>query len=167
MQPAFEAAAALGLGCRPMADADLPFIAALYASTRAEEVAATGWPEAMQEAFLEQQHQAQHHHYRATYPQAEWLIIEQEGERIGRLYLADQGSELLLIDISLLPESRRAGYGGALIRDVLAFAQATQRAVSLHVERTNPAQRLYERLGFRTVEEMAIYRHMVWQTPSA
>ncbi|HEY5713678.1 MAG TPA: GNAT family N-acetyltransferase [Allosphingosinicella sp.] len=166
MQVAFDAAAALGLACRPMTDADLPFVASLYASTRAEEVAATGWPEAMQAAFLEQQHQAQHHHYRASYPEAEWLIVERGGEPIGRLYLADQGHELLLVDVSLLPESRRAGFGGALVRDIQKSARTMNRPVSLHVERTNPAQRLYERLGFRTVEEMAIYRHMVWQPPA-
>ena len=165
MAIAFEAAAGLGLACRPMTDGDLPFVAALFASTRADEVAATGWPEAMQAAFLDQQHQAQYRHYRDTYPAADWLIVEREGEPIGRLYLADQGHELLLIDISLLPESRRAGYGRALIGDVQAHARATGRAVSLHVERTNPAQRLYERLGFRTVGEEAIYRHMVWQPP--
>jgi ribosomal protein S18 acetylase RimI-like enzyme len=166
MPPPLEAAAEFGIACRPMTDADLPFVAALYASTRAEELEATGWPEAMKAAFLDQQHRAQHSHYRASYPEAEWLIVERQGEPIGRLYLADQGGELLLIDISLLPESRRAGLGGALLRDLLAHARATGQLVSLHVERTNPAQRLYERLGFRMVEEVeetAIYRRMIWE----
>jgi ribosomal protein S18 acetylase RimI-like enzyme len=167
MPPPLPAAAAIGIACRAMTDADLPFVASLYASTRAEEVAATGWPEATQAAFLEQQHRAQHHHYRATYPNAEWLIVERDGERIGRLYLADQGHELLLIDISLIPDCRRSGIGAALIGDLLAFARSDRRPVTLHVERTNPAHRLYERLGFRPVEEMAIYRRMVWQPPVA
>jgi ribosomal protein S18 acetylase RimI-like enzyme len=158
-----NAASILGLICRPMTDADLPFVAALYASTRTEELAATGWPSETQAAFLEQQHRAQHHHYRAVYPEAEWLIVEQAGQPIGRIYLAEDGDELLLIDISLLPASRRSGLGGALLHDLLAFARERKRTVSLHVERVNPAQRLYERLGFRTVEEEAIYRRMVWR----
>lgn len=163
MQPAFEAAAALGLVCRPMVDADLPFVAALFASTRAEEVAATGWPEATQAAFLEQQHQAQHRHYRAAFPTAQWLIVEREGKPIGRFYIVDLEHEILLIDMSFLPESRGGGYGGALFRDILAFAQTTKQPVSLAVERTNRAQLLYERLGFRDVEEMGFHRRMVWQ----
>ena len=69
-----------------MTDGDLPFVAALYASTRREELAGTGWPEELQAAFLAQQHEAQHNFYRATYGAAEWLIIEQGGEPIGRLY---------------------------------------------------------------------------------
>ena len=42
------AAPRFGIAYRPMTDDDLPFVAALYASTRAEEVAPTGWPPEMQ-----------------------------------------------------------------------------------------------------------------------
>jgi ribosomal protein S18 acetylase RimI-like enzyme len=163
MPPRFPAAAALGVGCRAMADADLPFVGALYASTRSEEVAATGWPPAMQAAFLSQQHQAQHDHYRATYTNADWLILERGGAPIGRLYIAEQDGELRLIDISLLPESRGAGLGSAVLRDLLDHAAATGQIVSLHVERTNKARRLYEKLGFQTVEQMPVYLSMAWR----
>ena len=71
-----------------MTDEDLPFVEALYASTRAAEMALTGWPPEQQRAFLAQQHRAQHHHYRAYHAGAEWLIIERDGAPIGRLYLA-------------------------------------------------------------------------------
>src|SRR5205085_2701466 len=81
---------------------------------RAEEIAATGWPAPMQAAFLEQQHRAQHAHYRSTWPEGEWLLIERAGEPIGRLYLARQDDMLLLVDISLLPGERGAGLGGAI-----------------------------------------------------
>ena len=40
MPPPITAAADHGIGYRPIDEADLPFLAALYASTRAEEVAA-------------------------------------------------------------------------------------------------------------------------------
>jgi hypothetical protein len=84
MPPPVAAAAAFGISYRAETDDDLPFVAALYATTRAEEVAATGWPPAMQAAFLEQQHRAQRRHYRAAHPQGEWLLIERAGEPIGR-----------------------------------------------------------------------------------
>ena len=44
MPPPLSAAVAFGISYRPMIEDDLPFVADLYASTRAEEVAATGWP---------------------------------------------------------------------------------------------------------------------------
>lgn len=160
MPPPVTAAAAFGITYRPMTDDDLPFVAALYATTRAEELAATGWPEAMQAAFLEQQHRAQHGHYRAVHPDGEWLLIERGGAPIGRLYLATQEGMLLIVDISLLPAARGAGLGTAILTDLLA---AETRPVQLHVEHLNPARRLYERLGFVQVEEQAIRIRMVRQ----
>jgi ribosomal protein S18 acetylase RimI-like enzyme len=160
-----RAAAALGLSVRPMTDADLPFIAALYASTRAEELAATGWPEAMKRAFLDQQHQAQHRHYANAYPDMDWLIVERAGAPVGRLYLDAGGRELRIVDISLLPQARGQGFGTALLRDVIRQGRASRRPVALSVLRGNPARRLYARLGFTPIaglnsahEEM-VHRH--------
>ena len=166
MPPPIEAAAAFGIAYRPMTDEDLLFVAALFASTRAEEVAATGWPTEMQRAFLDQQHRAQHQHYRNVYPDAEWLIIERAGDAIGRLYLHESGAELLLMDISLLPEQRGGGLGGAILADLLALAAGKGKPVSLHVEKFNPARRLYQRFGFTVMEDQGIYDRMEWR-PSA
>jgi len=166
MPPPIEAAAAFGIAYRPMTDEDLLFVAALFASTRAEEVAATGWPPEMQRAFLDQQHRAQHQHYRNVYPDAEWLIIERAGDAIGRLYLHESDAELLLMDISLLPEQRGGGLGGAILADLLALAAGKGKPVSLHVEKFNPARRLYQRFGFTVMEEQGIYDRMEWR-PSA
>ena len=140
-----------------MGDGDLPFVAELYASTRREEVAQTGWPAEMREAFLRQQHEAQHSHYSIHYGDAEWLIIERGGAAIGRLYLRDEPERLHVIDISLLPASRGQGIGGAILRDVLDQASRAGKGVSIHVEKFNPARRLYDRLGFRLVEDQGVY----------
>jgi ribosomal protein S18 acetylase RimI-like enzyme len=160
MPPPLREAAAFGISYRAMTDGDLPFVAALYATTRAAEMAATGWPPEMQAAFLDQQHRAQHASYRSAHPEGEWLLIERAGEPIGRLYLARQDDMLLLVDISLLPAARGTGLGTAILTDLLA---AETRPVQLHVERTNGARRLYARLGFEIVEEQAIYLRMVRQ----
>ena len=111
----------------------------------------------MQEAFLRQQHEAQHSHYAIHFGDAEWLIVERGGEAIGRLYLRDQPEGLHVIDISLVPESRGQGIGGAILRDVLGQARELGKTVSIHVEKLNPARRLYDRLGFRIVEDKGIY----------
>lgn len=140
-----------------MNDGDLPFVAELYASTRREEVAQTGWPEEMREAFLRQQHEAQHSHYSIHYGDAEWLIVERGGEAIGRLYVREEPERLHIIDISLVPESRGQGIGGAMLRDLLDQARELGKQVSIHVEKFNPARRLYERLGFELVEDKGIY----------
>jgi ribosomal protein S18 acetylase RimI-like enzyme len=145
------------LTLRPVVDADLPLLARLYASTRQEEVAQTGWPTEMQQAFLHQQHEAQHSHYQAVFAQAEWSIIERAGQAVGRLYWDERTDDLHVVDITLLPEFRGQGWGGALLADVLAHAGERGKAVTIHIEKTNPARSLYDRLGFRVVEDRGLY----------
>jgi ribosomal protein S18 acetylase RimI-like enzyme len=162
MASTFENAQRLGVKCRPMNDADLPFLFGLYASTRAEEVAASGWPPEAQAAFLQQQFQAQHHHYQTYYPDAEWLVVEREGAAVGRLYVEEWPSQFRIIDIALLPEARGKGFGAALIADLFAGARAVGKRVSIHVEKNNPAMRLYHRLGFAKAEDKGVYDLLEW-----
>jgi hypothetical protein len=111
MPPPPKAAAALGIVYRKFADEDLSFVGELYASTRREELAVTGWPTEMQEAFLAQQHAAQHSHYALHFADAEWLILEWQGEAVGRLYLRELPENLHIVDIALLPPARGRGIG--------------------------------------------------------
>lgn len=157
MPPPLRAAAAFGLAYRPMTDDDLPFVAALYASTRSDEVAATGWPPEMQAGFLTQQHEAQHRHYRTYYGDAEWLIVERSGQPIGRLYIEEWEDQIRVIDISLTMDARGKGIGRAILEDVIEDARARAKFVSIHVEKNNPARRLYDRLGFEAVEDKGVY----------
>jgi GNAT superfamily N-acetyltransferase len=166
MPPPLDAAAAFGIAYRPMADEDLPFIEALYASTRAEEIGLTGWPPEQQRAFLAQQHRAQHHQYRTHNPDAEWLIVERGGEPIGRLYLGRWEGRRRIIDISLLPGARGLGIGGAILADVIAAAESEGQGVSIRVEIHNPARRLYERLGFELAEDQGAYLRMERPAPA-
>lgn len=144
-----------GLGLRPMIDADLPFLGGLYASTRTEELAHVPWTEAQKAAFLDMQFRAQHAHYQANYPNALWLVIERDGEPIGRLYLVRWPRELRLIDIAILPQYRGQGVGTAILLDL--FEDAADKPVTIHVEKNNPAMRLYARLGFRAIGEHGVY----------
>jgi hypothetical protein len=89
--------------------------------------------------FLTQQFEAQHHHYQTYYVGHRSTIVLCAGEPIGGLYVAHWERE-----------GERAG-----------------SRVSIHVERFNPALRLYRRLGFRVVEERgAPYYLMDWRPPA-
>jgi ribosomal protein S18 acetylase RimI-like enzyme len=160
MHFALEAAAPFGITLRPVTDEDLPFLEALYASTRADEVALVGWSPEMQQAFLRQQHTAQHAHYSAHYADGPWCIIERAGEAIGRLYWRETEQDLNIVDISLVPGSRRTGLGEALLRDMAAHAAHDGRGLSIFVEKNNPARSLYARLGFELVEDHGVYDFM-------
>ena len=151
-----------GLGFRPIADTDLPFLARVYASTRQEELAVTDWSDAQKAAFLQHQFEAQHAHYQKYYRGSDFLVIERGGEPIGRLYLARWATEHRIVDIALLPRHRGAGLGSALLRDLLDEAAAAGKPVTIHVEKFNPALSLYRRLGFVAAGEEGVYDLMRW-----
>jgi ribosomal protein S18 acetylase RimI-like enzyme len=96
------------------------------------------------------------------YHDAEWLILEREGQPIGRLYLFEEDKEFTIVDISLVPEARGQGIGAVVIEDVFATAREKAKTVSIHVEKNNPARRLYDRLGFETKEDLGVYDLMTW-----
>ena len=150
------------VGFRPIEDGDRDFLCRLYASTRAEELAVVDWSEEQKTAFLEQQFEAQHTFYRDTFKNASFDLILVDGEPAGRLYLDPREDELRLIDIALLPEHRGQGLGASLMEDVLAKGQAAGLPVRIHVERNNPALRLYHRLGFTEIEDHGVYYLMEW-----
>lgn len=156
-----------GVALRPIGEADLLFLERVYASTRAGELAQTDWDEPRKAAFLSFQFQAQHQHYTTHYRDAAFLVIERDGAAVGRLYLHWRRDELRIVDIALLPEARGHGLGKALLEMLQATASGQGKGVSIHVERMNPAMRLYTRLGFHKAGEHGIYDLMEWRADAA
>lgn len=144
------------LALRAVSDADLPFLQALYASVRDEELRPTGWPEAQKSAFLTMQFQAQQRAY-AAYTETDYFIVQRGQQDIGRLYLQHQPEAISIVDISLMADTRGQGIGTDLLQAVFAQARAAHKAVQIHVEKFNPALRLYQRLGFVEVEDKGVY----------
>jgi ribosomal protein S18 acetylase RimI-like enzyme len=147
---------------RPETAEDESFLYELYASTRAEEMALTPWTEHEKQAFLHQQCSLQLQHYRRHYGDAAFDLILLNGQSIGRVYVHRSPSEMRLMDISLLPQHRGHGIGKHLTRQLMDECQTSNRKLTLHVEHNNPAQHLYERLGFLTTENKGVYLYMEW-----
>lgn len=142
---------------RPVTDADRPLLLRIYASTRQEELAQTGWPQEQVDAFLEMQFEAQDRHYRENYTDTTYEVILVDGQPAGRLYVARWRDEIRIVDIALLPEHRGRDVGGGLLRELIAEADAAGKPLTIHVERTNPAMTLYRRLGFAEKDEVGPY----------
>jgi len=147
---------------RPIEPGDEAFLAHLYASTRAAEMALVPWSEAEKAAFLRQQFHAQHTYYRAQFPDARYDLLLIAGEPAGRLYVDRRPDEFCILDIALLPEYRGRGIGTALLQEIIEEATVEDKPIRLHVEPTNPARRLYTRLGFTEVRENGPYIQMEW-----
>lgn len=149
-----------GLSFRPIAQGDLPFLQHVYATSRASEMSHSGWPGEQVAQFLAQQFSAQHQYYQAHFPDGEFLLIERQGQAIGRLYLFWGTTTLRLIDIALLPAETGQGIGSAILDELLRRTEARGLACELFVENYNPAQRLYARLGFLPIGESGVYRRL-------
>lgn len=135
----------------------------IYGATRADELATVDWPDERKAAFVAMQFRAQHAHYRTHYPDAEWLVISYGDAVIGRLYLEFWPSQHRVIDIAFLPEHRGNGLGAALLADIVDEARRSGKDVSIHVEKLNPARRLYRRLGFVVEDDKGVYDLMRWK----
>lgn len=155
-------AASRRVALRPATLADRELLFRVYAATREEELAPVPWPREAKEAFLRQQFDAQDAWWRANYPGATFEVVVADGVDAGRLYIWEGPTEIRVVDVALLPEARRGGVGTRLLADVKARAAAAGKAVTIHVERTNPALALYERLGFRLVEDKGVYLFLSW-----
>ena len=148
---------------RPVKTSDEDFLFSVYASTRADEMKLVPWTAMQKQSFLQMQFNAQRQHYSVHYPKAQYYIIEQAGQMIGRMIVDRSENTILLMDIALLPEYRNKRIGSGLINTLLEEADKTNRPVQLHVETFNPAMRLYQRLGFVKTGEAGIYHEMTRQ----
>ena len=151
---------------RAYAAQDDTFLLDLYASTRADELARLNWDAAQQQAFVRMQCQAQRRSYLVQFPAAEYRIVQRGADDVGRLIVDRTSDVIWLVDISLLPEHRNAGIGTALIRDLQAEAAQAGRPVMLHVDKSNRARHLYERLGFAQTADGEVYIEMAWRPGS-
>ncbi|MBP6822915.1 MAG: GNAT family N-acetyltransferase [Acidobacteria bacterium] len=140
------------LTLRPAQPEDESFLFELYRNTRAEEMAAWGWGEAQQQAFLSLQFRARNLSY-STYQNTEHLIILDNGRTVGRLLISRMENEIRLVDIALLAEVCGLGIGSKLIEELFAKATSEGKPLRLHVEKFNRAFQLYQRLGFQIIED--------------
>ncbi len=153
-----------GWKLREEQEQDLPFLSQLYASTREDELAPVPWSAEEKKAFLADQFQLQHQHYRLHYANAGFWVIYIESVPVGRIYLHLSDDEVRLMDIALITGKRGLGIGSHLIKVLQAEAAEYAHSISLHVEPSNPAIRLYSRLGFVKQEQRGAYWFMTWKS---
>jgi len=142
---------------RPVHSGDEDFLFAVYASTRAEELAPLTLDENQRESFLTMQFTAQQQDYKRRFPDGDHRVLLLEDLPIGYLHLATSDQEIRILDLALAPEHRNKGLGTRLITDLLKQAAEAQKCVRVYVERFNPAIRLFERLGFSPVGDIGTH----------
>ena len=135
---------------------DQQFVADLYAETRRTELLPVPWNETQKHFFLRSQFALQRDYYRQHYEAAEFLVMVEGDTPIGRIYLHQGRDEIRLMEIALIQQRQGFGIGTRLISALCQLANDDNCELTLHVERDNPAVRLYQRLGFTLREERGV-----------
>lgn len=149
---------------RSVSPDDEEFLIAVYASTRAEELAHVPWSDEQKTAFVRWQFGLQQNEYGATYPNIEYSIILVDGRPAGRIWISRADEQIRLLDIALLEEFQNRGVGTVLLRNLIDEAKSANKALRHMVFVLNSnAKRFYERLGFVVFEELGAYLHMEWR----
>jgi ribosomal protein S18 acetylase RimI-like enzyme len=151
---------------RPENTGDEPFLFQLYADTREDELAGTGWDALTRSQFLQSQFQVQRVGYRSNFPKADFAIVLLDAAAVGRIVLHQATDEIRLVDLVVAVPVRNRGIGTGLTQTVLAEASRQNQPVRLHVLQHSPAARLYQRLGFSKIAEHGPYDEMECRPPA-
>lgn len=140
---------------------DEEFLFELYCSTR-DDLAMVPLGEQQKRGILRMQYDAQKIGYAAEYPDLVHYIVLYRSTPAGRLIVERRPSEILGVDLALLSEFRNLGIGTAVLMSLFDKAAETGSAFVFHVLKTNPAIRLYKRLGCTIEGESATHYKMRW-----
>jgi len=145
---------------RPVEKKDAAFIEAVYRTTREAELNLTNWSEYQKCAFISMQSAAQLTDYKKKFPDARCQIIIYNKKDAGRFFTCETENEIRLLDITLLPEFIGKGIGTYLLHRLIERSNKVQKKISLHVITSNPALKLYQRLGFVHIKNDGFYYYM-------
>jgi len=153
---------------RPAGIADEAFLLKLYAQTRADELAQSGLDALQREVFVQMQFRARQVSYQAAYPMAmDEMICAGRGIPVGRVLVDRAEGEMRLVDIVIVAERQRQGFGTQVICGLQHECAARDWEMRLQVLKGSPAERLYQRLGFKGTGEDSLRRQMIWDQTRA
>ncbi len=82
-------------------------------------------------------------------------IVESNGEKIGMIKSSEDETVIHLHQIQIKPNWANKGIGRWLIDNLIRTGKQKNKHVELHVLKTNPVKKLYDRIGFVVVDEEA------------
>lgn len=129
---------------RPATDADIPFLLALRRETMQAHLVAGGL-DCSDAQHLERLMQ----HFDCA------EVVCSPDEPVGLLKIRRAPPDWEILQFQLSPRLQGQGAGRLLLEQVIIEASGAGAGLKLGVLKANPAQRLYERLGFKIVGEDA------------
>lgn len=130
------------LTLRPARQADFAFCQRTYLEPMRATIETLGLDEARHLA-----------NFASRWPVEQVRIVMLHDQAIGWLQTAPADDAIFLAQLFVDAGWQRRGIGTRLVRILIEEAARENKAVTLGVVKTNPARRLYERLGFSVTHE--------------
>ena len=92
-------------------------------------------------------------HFARQWALGEVRIITVNQRDIGWMQLRSEREATVLLNLFILPEQQRRGFGSAILQQLLAQAKKQGKAVTLSIMKLNRALDFYRRHGFAIVHE--------------
>ena len=146
---------------RPERPDDAAFLQRLFVANNAGVLRDAGITEAVVDNLMNVQFRSQTDTYRRQFPHAEFLIVERDGEAIGRWVSEDEGDAVLIVDFALLQERQSRGLGAALFGAMVQRALGLGKAPRASVLASNlPCLKMCRRVGLLVVDQDDVYVHL-------
>jgi ribosomal protein S18 acetylase RimI-like enzyme len=132
---------------RPAKEQDYDFLYNMHIATMKEYIDKTwGWEDFAQQEF-----------FKKSFEPEKIQIITLDTKDIGMVLIEEGQEDILLRVIEILPNYQRQGIGTYIVQKLINKASQNNKAVFLYVLKVNPAQNLYERLGFKRIAETSTH----------
>lgn len=150
---------------RPGVADDAPLLLRIFAANKAAEFASLGLSDQQLLPLLEMQFRTRQLSHVQNYGNAlDMILCLADGTPVGR-HLVDRKLDCYrTVDLAILPEHQNQGIGAWTLRLLQQLAEIEGVPCRLSVAYNNPARRLYERLGFRTVSSDEVSYEMEWRS---
>jgi len=149
---------------RPAQPEDEQFLFRLFAESQ-EHLAALRPNAELFRLLIEMQYRGRKQSYSADFPRAADAILCVDDETrsagpVGRILVDCVPDRWRIVDIAVLAEHRVKGLGSWALRLYQRQSEAAGAKLTLAVRPEHRARRLYERLGFRVIEESPLSLEM-------
>jgi ribosomal protein S18 acetylase RimI-like enzyme len=157
-----------GMVLRPEVLSDRSFLFELFASSHLQELEGFPWDQERKTSFLCMQFRAQNGQFRHSHYDADYRIVEIDGQAAGRLVVDRSSKEHRLVDLALLPQFCHRGLGERLVRGLIRDAARKGVVLRTSLETRNfAALRLFERLGFVKADDLDVHVVMEYRLNDA
>jgi ribosomal protein S18 acetylase RimI-like enzyme len=134
---------------RTATEADREFLFTLFLELRGAELGWFDLSDPVERHLLFIQHQAQERSYRMNDVECIREVICLGARPVGTVVTAESTGEVRIVDLALAQGWQGQGIGSRVMEQLMRRASLAGKPLALPVRNTNPAVRLYKRLGFR------------------